>query len=102
MFKHRNSQESDQGIFFKDRFHQVEIGIKFKRIRCYQCDLEAIYKYRAKQIWRHSEIRTDQGEEIRPDHREIWQTIPRYAEIPETLRCKRCREILSLDILCIY
>ncbi len=43
-----------------------------------------------------------EGEEIRPDHREIWKDIPRFVEIPETLKCKRCKEVLEREILCVY
>lgn len=32
----------------------------------------------------------------------MWQAIPRFAEIPETVRCKRCGEVLGLCPEVIY
>ena len=97
MFRQRPSE-----ILFEDRFAQVELAIAFKKLTCYHCNFEAIYKYWVQQVRRHPEIRVDEGEEIRPDHQEMWKAIPRFAEIPETLKCKRCKEVLAREILCVY
>ena len=94
-------QGSDQ-IHSEDRFSQTELTIAFRKLTCSHCNLEAIYKYSVQQIRRHSEIRVGEEEEIRPDHIEMWKTIPRFVEIPETLKCKRCREVLDREILCVY
>ena len=94
-------QRPDQ-VLCEDRFSQLELAIAFRKLTCYHCNFEAIYKYCVQQVRRHAEIRVGEGEEIRPDHVEMWKTIPRFAEIPETLRCKRCREVLNLEILCVY
>lgn len=96
------SRQQPGEILFKDRFRTVERAITFKRITCYQCDFSAVYKYRVQQVRRTAELLADENEEVRPDHVEIWQTVPRFAEIPETLRCKRCNEILGLYTFCIY
>ena len=96
--------EPDKNTFFscEDRFRRVELAISFKKIVCSACGFGAIYKFHVQQIRRLQEIRTNEDQEIRPDHIEIWQTIPRFAEIPETVRCKHCKETLSPDILCVY
>ncbi len=97
MFRQRPSE-----ILSEDRFSQVELAIAFKKLTCYHCNFEAIYKYCVQQVRRHPEIRVAEGEEIRPDHQEIWKAIPRFVEIPETLKCKRCKEVLAGEILCVY
>ncbi len=102
VFKRSFLPQSSGQILSEDRFSQVELAIAFRKLTCYHCNFEAIYKYSVQQVRRHSEIRVGEGEEIRPDHVEIWKTIPRFVEIPETLTCKRCREVLSREILCVY
>lgn len=87
---------------FEDRFRRVETAVAFRRITCYRCDLTAIYKYKVRQVRRKPEIELHTGDEIRPDHRWIWQSIPRFAEIPETVKCKRCREVLGIHTQCIF
>jgi hypothetical protein len=89
-------------VLSEDRYCQVELAVSFKRIRCYRCDLISIYKYRVKAIRRTPQIEPLEGEELRADHEELWKTIPRYAEIPETVKCKRCGEVLGIDTDCIY
>ncbi len=89
-------------VLSQDRFRKVELAVSFKRIQCYRCDLIAIYKYRVKEIRRNPGLEVPQGEELRADHKDIWETIPRFAEIPETVKCKRCGEVLGIDTLCIY
>ncbi len=89
-------------VLFTDRFRQVELAIAFKKILCCNCGFSGIYKFRVQQIRRRPEIQLATGEEIRPDHVEIWKTIPRFAEIPETIKCKRCTEVLEREILCVY
>lgn len=86
----------------EDRFKEVEVATAFKRIYCRACGLESIYKYRVKQIRRRTEIATTPDQEVREDHVALWQTIPRYAEVPETIRCKRCGEVLPQETLCLY
>ncbi len=102
VFKRSFLPQSSGQILSEDRFSQVELAIAFRKLTCYHCNFEAIYKYSVQQVRRHSEIRVGEDEEIRPDHVEIWKTIPRFVEIPETLTCKRCREVLSREILCVY
>ncbi len=95
-------QQHANGVLSEDRFSQVELTIAFKKLTCYHCNFEAIYKYSVQQVRRRPEIRVAEGEEIRPDHQAIWKAIPRFVEIPETLKCKRCQEVLTREILCVF
>ena len=102
VFKRSIFRQRNDEILSENRFSQVELTIAFKKLTCYHCNFEAIYKYSVQQVRRRPEIQVAEGEEIRPDHREIWETIPRFVEIPETLKCKRCQEVLDREILCVY
>ena len=86
----------------ENRFRETEIATNFKQISCRRCGLVTIYKYRVKQIRRKAEIETSEEQEIRDDHLLLWNSIPRFAEIPETIRCKQCREVLPQETFCIY
>ena len=89
-------------LLYADRFREIEMGVAFKKMVCSRCDFAGFYKYRVKQLRRRPEILVEEGEEVRPDHEEIWMTIPRFAEIPQTLKCKRCHEVLGSYVLCVY
>jgi hypothetical protein len=39
---------------------------------------------------------------LRQDEIETWNSIPRFAEIPETIKCKSCGEVLGLYTSCIF
>lgn len=99
---HALFREQPGEVIFKDRFRSVELATGFKRLTCYHCELSALYKFHVQQLRRHPQIEVEEGEEVRPDHQEIWERIPRFAEIPETIRCKRCREVLGLYTFCIF
>jgi hypothetical protein len=86
----------------EDAFREVELTIAFKRLTCHRCEFASVYKFRVQQIRRKAEIQLSEGETVRDDHRQIWQTIPRFAEIPETVKCKRCGEVIGLETRCIY
>jgi hypothetical protein len=102
VFKRSMFRQGPNEPLSEDRFSQVELGIAFKKLTCSHCDFEAIYKYAVQQVRRHAEIRVDEGDEIRRDHQEMYDAIPRFVEIPETLKCKRCKEVLSREILCVF
>ncbi len=102
VFKRSMFRQRPNEPLSEDRFSQVELTTAFKKLTCYHCNFEAIYKYSVQQVRRRPEIRVAEGEEIRPDHQEIWEAIPRFVEIPETLKCKRCKEVLAPEILCVY
>ncbi len=102
VFKRSMFRQHSNGVLSEDRFSQVELTIAFKKLTCYHCNFEAIYKYSVQQVRRRPEIRVAKGEEIRPDHQEMWKTIPRFVEIPETLKCKHCQEVLMREILCAF
>jgi len=89
-------------LLYQDRFREVEMGVAFKKIVCSRCGFPGFYKYRVQQLRRRPRILIEEGEEVRPDHEEIWGTIPRFAEIPQTLKCKRCHEVLGSYVLCVY
>lgn len=101
MFKPSSPRKSGQ-VLFQDRFRQVQLSVAFRRLSCGRCSFEAIYKYQVQQVRRNEEISMGEGDEVRSDHHEMWQTIPRFAEIPETIKCKRCKEVLSVDVLLVY
>lgn len=89
-------------LLYQDRFREIEMGIAFKKIVCSHCDFPGFYKYRVQQLRRRPRILVEEDQEVRVDHEEIWETIPRFAEIPQTLKCKRCREVLGSYVLCVY
>ena len=86
----------------EDRFREVEMATSFKMMICQSCGFKAIYKYRVKQIRRKEEIVSSREDELREDHIHIWNSIPRFAELPETLCCKRCAEILPQETFCVF
>ena len=97
LFSHKPGQ-----LVSEDRFRQLEMGISFRKITCRRCDFSAIYRYRVLQVRRHAQIQTGEDQEVRSDHQDLWNAIPRFAEIPETLKCKRCREVLGVYTLYLY
>jgi hypothetical protein len=102
MFTPETLRTAKDGVVDRNRFRQVELTTVFKQIPCYRCDFVSIYQYRVQQVRRHAEIESREGEAVREDHREIFQSIPRFAEIPETLKCRRCGEVLGLYTSCIF
>lgn len=87
---------------FEDRFRHVESAIVFRKVECHRCDFSSIYKYQVQQVRRKEAIEVGPDDEVRPDHVQIWNAIPRFAEIPETVKCKRCGEVLGLCTECIF
>ena len=102
VFKRTLFSQQPNEIISNDRFCQVELAIAFKRIACYACNFEGIYKYMVQQIRRHPEIKVSAEEEVREDHLQMWEAIPTFTEVPEVVKCKRCREVLDIDITCVY
>ena len=100
VFDSRKLEESDDAP--KSRFSETNLEVSFRQVTCYGCNHRAVYKYKVKQLRRSAEIATGEDEQIRSDHVEMWETVPRYAEIPETVRCKKCGEILGLYTECIF
>lgn len=103
MFDSRVFAEQPDGLIAENEFRTVELAIAFKRIKCYSCDNISIYKYRVK------EIRRSPAPEISPEvppveevSSEFRTTIPRFAQIPETVKCKRCGEVLGLFPFCVF
>lgn len=94
--------ENNDHKVFDDRFREVELSIVFRRLTCYRCDCTALYRYQVQQIRRKNQITCTEEQEIRPDHEALWQSIPRFAEIPETVKCKNCGEPLGVYPVCVY
>lgn len=106
MFSSKALRAKPGTILDKDPLRTVELGISFKRITCHRCDFTSIYKYRVKEIRRSAALTEEEEKGVVPsisdEQREAWKRIPRYAQIPETVKCKRCGEVLGLYIDCIY
>ena len=64
VFKRSMFQQGPNEPLSEDRFSQVELATAFKKLTCYHCDFEAIYKYYVQQVRRNSEIRVNEGDEI--------------------------------------
>lgn len=95
-------EASSDTVIDQDEFRTVEIGTAFRRLRCYHCSTTAIYKYGVQQIRRTPVLQKSNGEEPTEDDLARWRAIPKFSEIPETVRCKRCGEVLGLHTECIY
>ena len=102
MFISRSLKARPGSILYEDELRTVELATTFRRIHCYKCDLTTIYKYRVQQIRRAPQPPSDEGEPLTEHQQETLKTIPRFAEIPETVKCKRCGEVLGLYTECIY
>ena len=102
MFDDRLIKGEPGDILFEDRFREVELGLAFRRAVCYRCGFIGIYRYQVQQIRRNAEIAIEADEETRADHEEIWKGVPRYAEIPQTVKCKRCQEVIGICTSCIF
>jgi hypothetical protein len=89
-------------ILDEDRFRQVELGVGFRKITCYRCDFSSFYRFKVIQVRRSAELLPTAEEDVRPDHLEIWRNIPRFAEIPETLRCRNCNEVVGVYTSCLF
>lgn len=86
----------------EDPFREVELQVIVRRLSCPRCRSTAIYRYHVQQVRRKPEIQFEDGREVREDHRQIWGAIPRFAEIPETVKCKYCGDVIGLDTSCIF
>ena len=108
MFNSRNIKEKPGEILFQDRCRTVELAVAFRRIHCYNCELTAIYKYRVQHLRKAPEPVPENADSTKETPTfcegdlERWRDIPRFAEIPETVKCKRCGEVLGVYTECIY
>ena len=102
MFVARNFKARTGSILSQDDLRTVELATAFRRIHCYKCDLTSIYKYRVQQIRRAAPQAPAEGEGLTEYQQEAIKAIPRFAEIPETVKCKRCGEVLGIYPECIY
>ena len=108
MFNSNALIEKPGHTLFKDRFRTVELSIVFRRIHCFKCELTAIYRYRVQELRRSTELLTEENESSEsrntPCEEDLkrWNDIPRFAEIPETIKCKRRSEILGVYTECVF
>ncbi len=101
-FDSRSLPSKPGEVVFEDRFRLVEVAVGFKKLTCHRCQSSAIYRVRVQQVRRKDPPEISAEEEMRDDHREIWASIPRFAEIPETIHCKHCHEVLGLYTECLF
>ncbi len=102
MFSLRNLKARPGSIIEEDPLRTIELATAFRRLHCYRCDMTAIYKYRVQQVRRSPAPVDGDGLELPEDQVRAWRDMPRFAEIPETVKCKRCGEVLGLHTDCIY
>ena len=96
MFDSRQMKLKPGQILWKDRLRTVEVAVSFRRLTCYNCDLTSVYKYRVKQLRRSPDLDCAEDTAPQADEIETWNSIPRFAEIPETIKCKGCGEVLGV------
>jgi len=92
MFNSKESRLHNEDTIRQDEFKTVEPAINFRQMTCYTCGHTAVYRFKTKQIRRSVQEPEHNG------NREIlekWKSIPRFAEIPEAVKCEGCGEILG-------
>jgi len=87
---------------YEDRFRQIELSVGFRKLTCYRCDFASFYRFRVIQVRRSPQLLPSEEEDVREDHLQIWKDTPRFAEIPETVRCRHCDEVLGVYTSCIF
>ena len=102
VFDARDLDVESGDLLYKDRFKQVEAAVSFRKAECYRCGFVGFYRYHVRQLRRNAEILCGPEEWVREDHRAIWESIPRFAEIPQTVRCRRCREVMGFYTACLF
>jgi len=102
MFDSRRMKLKPGQNLSSDRFRSVEVAVAFRRLTCYNCNFTSVYKYRAKHLRRTPELTATAEQAPLQDEMHIWNSIPRFAEIPETIKCKQCGEVLGLYTSCIF
>lgn len=100
VFNSRQVKLKPGAVILEDDLRTVEVATAFRRIHCHRCDFAAIYKYRVKQVRRSPS--PPAGGAAPEDDLSAWKTIPRFAEIPETVKCKGCGEVLGVYPECIF
>lgn len=70
----------------------MEPAINFRQMTCYNCDHTAVYRFKTKQIRRSAEAPEQIGDN---EILRKWKSVPRFAEIPEVIKCEKCGEVLG-------
>jgi len=102
MFNGRNVKTKPGTRLSANQFRTVDYDVVFRRLQCYKCDLIAVYRLRVKQIRRTPELASEDQSPPSEAEQQTWLSVPRFAEIPETVCCKRCGEVLGLCTECVY
>ncbi len=92
MYKPSDSENSPDNQVIQDEYKTVEPSVNFRQITCYNCEHTAIYRFNTKQIRRNPEAPADNGNQ---EILNMWKSIPRFAEIPEVIKCENCGEVLG-------
>ncbi len=92
MFNAKNSQLHIEDSVRRDEYKTVEPSVNFRQITCYSCEHTAVYRFRTTQIRRNPEKPENLDDE---EMLEKWKSIPRFAEIPEVIKCESCGEVLG-------
>jgi len=92
MFNAKNSEIHIENTISQDECRTVEHSVNFRQITCYGCEHTAVYRFNTKQIRRNPEAPENQDDQEIQDR---WKSIPRFAEIPEVIKCENCGEILG-------
>lgn len=76
----------------QDELKTVEPAVNFKQMTCYNCSHTSVYRFQTTQIRRNpAPPEEHEGDEIMNK----WKSIPRFAEIPEVVKCENCGEVLG-------
>ncbi|HRR26433.1 MAG TPA: hypothetical protein P5300_07045 [Acidobacteriota bacterium] len=89
-------------IMAEDDLRSVEHAVVFRWLVCHKCDHSAVYRLRVLQVRRHPEPPPALDGLSSEDRLASWRTIPRFAEIAETVKCDHCGEVLGVYPLLIY
>ena len=92
MFNSKNSRLHTEDTIRQDEFRTVEPAVNFRQITCYTCEHTAVYRFKTKQIRRTPEEPEHNGD---MEILNKWKSVPRFAEIPEVIKCEKCGEILG-------
>lgn len=89
-------------IIAEDDLRSVEQAVIFRWLLCYKCDHAAVYRLRVLQVRRHPEPPLAPDGLLSEERVASWRSIPRFAEIAETVKCNHCGEVLGAYPLLIY
>lgn len=92
MFKSEDSPLHQDETVRQDELKTVEPAVNFRQMTCYNCSHTAVYRFQTTQI-RRNPVPPEEPEN--DTLMEKWKSIPRFAEIPEVVKCENCGEVLG-------